>query len=399
MKVYAVGGSLRDELLGLPVADRDYVVVGATPDQLLARGFKPVGRDFPVFLHPDTHEEYALARTERKTARGYHGFQFHAAPDVTLEEDLARRDLTINAIARDEAGVLIDPFGGLADLKAGVLRHVGPAFVEDPVRILRTARFAARFGFAVAPETFALMREMVANGEVDALVPERVWQELARGLMEQNPSRMFRVLRDCGALARALPEVDALFGTAADGCDAGERVLAAIDFAAQQDAPLEVRFALLMHDVGSAAPGAAQENESGRRPRAASVEIACERLRAPHDCKDLAITAARECAAIGQALAMSAAEAVELLQRADALRKPQRFADLLDACRLYSLAHPGCRSAEYPQARRLLAALKAVQSVDAGAIASRCANVAEIQARVFQARVDAVAKSRPAGPP
>src|SRR5258706_4130906 len=230
MKVYAVGGAVRDELLGLPVADRDYVVVGATPGQMTKLGYKPVGKDFPVFLHPETHEEYALARTERKTARGYHGFEFHAAPEVTLEQDLARRDLTINAIANDEEGRIIDPFGGVTDLKARVLRHVGPAFAEDPVRILRVARLAARFDFAIAPETLQLMRTMVANGEVDALVAERVWQELARGLMERHPSRMFRPLAACGALAAILPELAAQFSGSA-----GTHASMALDAAPARD--------------------------------------------------------------------------------------------------------------------------------------------------------------------
>ncbi|HXF65338.1 MAG TPA: multifunctional CCA tRNA nucleotidyl transferase/2'3'-cyclic phosphodiesterase/2'nucleotidase/phosphatase, partial [Burkholderiales bacterium] len=236
MKVYCVGGAVRDELLGLPVKDRDYVVVGATPEQMVQLGYKPVGRDFPVFLHPETHEEYALARTERKTARGYHGFEFHAAPEVTLEQDLARRDLTINAIAKDASGNIIDPFGGVADLRAGILRHVSPAFAEDPVRILRVARFAARYGFAIAPETLALMRRMVAEGEADALVPERAWQEIARGLMEARPSRMLEALRACGALARVAPELDALW----DRKDAAAQALAALDAAAREGATLAV---------------------------------------------------------------------------------------------------------------------------------------------------------------
>ena len=219
MKIYCVGGAVRDELLGLPVKDRDYVVVGATPEEMLQQGFKPVGKDFPVFLHPRTHEEYALARTERKTARGYHGFDFYTAPDVTLEQDLARRDLTINAIARDSDGKLIDPFGGASDLKARVLRHVSAAFGEDPVRILRLARFAARLDFSIAPETLALMRNMTENGEVDALVAERVWQEFARGLMESRPSRMMNVLRECGALARVMPELETLWDDSARAQD------------------------------------------------------------------------------------------------------------------------------------------------------------------------------------
>jgi tRNA nucleotidyltransferase (CCA-adding enzyme) len=241
VKIYEVGGAVRDELLGLPVKDRDYVVVGATPEEMIQLGYRPVGKDFPVFLHPETHEEHALARTERKTARGYHGFEFYSAPDVTLEQDLARRDLTINAIARDEDGSLVDPFDGAEDLSAGILRHVGPAFVEDPVRILRAARFAARFGFDIAPETFELMRAMVENGEVDALVPERVWQELARGLMEKRPSRMFEVLQEVGALEKVTPEIGALFGNREEA----QAALDALDVAAENDTPLEVRFAAL----------------------------------------------------------------------------------------------------------------------------------------------------------
>ena len=256
MQVWTVGGAVRDALLGRPVHDRDWVVVGATPEQMRAAGYQPVGKDFPVFLHPDTHEEYALARTERKTAPGYHGFVFHAAPDVTLEEDLARRDLTINAMAEDADGRRVDPFGGERDLRDGVLRHVGPAFVEDPVRILRLARFAARFpGFSVAPETRDLMRRMVEAGEVDALVAERVWQELARGLMEERPSRMVEVLRDCGALARLLPELDRLWGVPQPPehhpeVDTGVHLLLVLDAAAALGAPLAARWACLCHDLG-----------------------------------------------------------------------------------------------------------------------------------------------------
>src|SRR5690606_73563 len=256
MKTYVVGGAVRDELLGLPVKDRDHVVVGATPEQMTAQGFRPVGKDFPVFLHPETHEEYALARTERKTGKGYKGFQVHAAPEVTLEEDLARRDLTINAIARSEDGEFIDPYDGRADLEHKVLRHVSPAFAEDPVRILRAARFAARFTeFGVAPETMDLMRQMVEAGEVDALVAERVWQELAKGLMEEKPSRMFEVLRECGALARILPELDRLWGVPQPPqhhpeIDTGVHVMMVIDYAASRGYSLPVRFAALTHDLG-----------------------------------------------------------------------------------------------------------------------------------------------------
>ncbi len=270
VKVYRVGGSVRDELLGRPVADRDWVVVGATPEMLIASGFKPVGRDFPVFLHPETREEHALARTERKHGRGYRGFEFFASPEVTLEQDLARRDLTINAMARDEDGVLIDPFHGADDLRAGVLRHVSPAFAEDPLRVLRVARFAARFGFAVAPETRELMRQLVASGELAELAPERVWQELSRGLMEPQPSRMLAVLRDCGALGQLLPEVDALFGVqepraAAAELDAGTHVARALDCAAERGYTLPVRYAVLAHDLGVASSRGAARSRIDRR--------------------------------------------------------------------------------------------------------------------------------------
>src|SRR5574340_1080914 len=256
-KIYCVGGAVRDRLLGLPVQDHDWVVVGSTPEDMVERGFQPVGKDFPVFLHPQTHEEYALARTERKTARGYRGFAVYAAPDVTLEQDLLRRDFTINAIAQDADGNLVDPHNGIADLRAGILRHVSAAFGEDPVRILRAARFAARFGFSIAPETLALMRDMVNNGEVDALVAERVWQALARGLMENTPSRFFETLRSCGALAKILPEVDALFGVPQPEnyhpeIDWGLHTMLVVDDAARHGYPLEVRFAALAHDLGKA---------------------------------------------------------------------------------------------------------------------------------------------------
>ncbi|MFN9211205.1 MAG: multifunctional CCA addition/repair protein, partial [Betaproteobacteria bacterium] len=302
MKIYRVGGCVRDALLGRAVVDRAWVVVGATPQQMVAAGYKPVGRDFPVFLHPVKREEYALARTERKTAPGYHGFAFHAAPDVTLEDDLARRDLTINAIAQADDGSLIDPHGGAADLRAKVLRHVGPAFAEDPVRILRLARFAARFAdFRVADETLALMRGMVAAGEVDALVPERVWQELARGLMEDRPSRMFETLRACGALARLLPELDRLWGVPQPPqhhpeIDTGVHVMLVIDCAARLKFDLPVRWAALLHDLGKGTTDPALW-PSHRGHEVHSVELAAavsERLRAPADCRDLALLVARE---------------------------------------------------------------------------------------------------------
>ncbi|MEO8169623.1 MAG: multifunctional CCA addition/repair protein [Oxalobacteraceae bacterium] len=361
MKIYTVGGAVRDDLLGLPVQDRDFVVVGATPQQMLQQGFMPVGKDFPVFLHPKTHEEYALARTERKSAPGYKGFLFHADPDVTLEQDLVRRDLTINAIARAEDGTLIDPFGGQRDLAARVFRHVSSAFSEDPVRILRLARFAARFAlpphdFRVAPETVVLMRQMVAAGEVDALVPERVWQELARGIMEEKPSRMFDVLRDCGALARLLPELDALWNAPSrrrPEADAGLDAMRAIDAAARQDLPLPTRFAVLLHDVAANA----------------GVSV-CERLRVPHDCRDLAVMTAREYDNVSQALQLDADAIVSLAERCDALRKPQRFADMLQALACSFQQADQLPSQSLPQRDYLLGALAAAQAVDAGRIAT-----------------------------
>ncbi len=363
MKIYAVGGSVRDDLLGLPVTDRDYVVVGATPAEMIELGYKPVGRDFPVFLHPETKAEYALARTERKTARGYHGFEFHAAPDVTLEDDLARRDLTINAIARDDAGTLIDPFGGAADLKARVLRHVGPAFAEDPVRILRVARFAARFGFAIAPETLQQMREMVAQGEAGALVAERVWQELARGLMERRPSRLFGVLAECGALAVVLPEL----ATLAAGAD-GARRLAALDAAAERGLGLPARYALtVMH---------ADEN---------AIEALCERLRVPQDCRELALSAARHCVDVGKANELPADALLALLQATDALRRPARFTQLLEVCALAA-----DRAASAAASARLRDALAAARAVDAGAVAKAGSDATQIKERVAQARIAAI---------
>ena len=400
MKIYSVGGAVRDQLLGLPVADRDYVVIGATPEHMVAQGYKPVGKDFPVFLHPQTHEEYALARTERKTARGYHGFAFHAAPDVTLEQDLARRDLTINAIAQDEHGTLIDPHHGAADIQLRVLRHVSPAFAEDPVRILRLARFAARFaslGFTIADETLQLMRGMVANGEADALVAERVWQELSRGLMEANPSRLFETLRDCGALARVLPEVDALFGvpqTAAHHpeVDTFVHVMMVIDYAARQHYALDVRFAALTHDLGKGTtPRAEWPRHIAHEERSVGlVEKLCERLRVPAECRDLALVMAKQHGNIHRAAELRPATIVQILQSADAFRKPERFARLLQACESDSRGRLGFNERPYPQAERMAAALKAAAAVDSGAIAKQHSEPTRIKDAIHQARVAAV---------
>lgn len=398
MKTYVVGGAVRDELLSLPVQDRDWVVVGATPEEMLAAGFRPVGKDFPVFLHPQTQEEYALARTERKTAPGYAGFAFHAAPDVTLEEDLARRDLSINAIAKADDGALIDPYGGQADLAARVFRHVGPAFVEDPVRILRVARFAARFTeFSVAPETLTLMAEMVASGEVDALVPERVWQEIARGLMAEQPSRMFAVLRECGALKRLLPELDRLWGVPQRAeyhpeIDTGVHVMMVVDTAARCGHELPVRFAALLHDLGK---GTTPKEEWPRHiaHELRSVKLAesvCARLKVPADCRDLAVLAARYHGDIHRAEELRPDTIVRLFEKTDALRRPQRFEQLLQACAADFNGRLGWEDRAYTAPARLRRALVAVQAVPAGDIARGCADPAQIPERIHAARVEAV---------
>jgi tRNA nucleotidyltransferase (CCA-adding enzyme) len=398
LKTYLVGGAVRDALLGLPTQDRDHVVVGATPEQMVAQGFQPVGADFPVFLHPQSHEEYALARTERKTARGYKGFRVYAAPDVTLEEDLARRDLTINAMAQDEAGALIDPFNGAQDLRAGVLRHVSDAFAEDPVRILRLARFAARFAtFTVAPETIALASRMTEAGEVDALVPERVWQELSRGLMEARPSRMFQVLRECGALAKILPEVDRLFGVPQPPehhpeIDTGTHVMLAIDYAAKQQWSLAVRFAALTHDLGKGTtPAELLPKHHGHEGRSvALLDELCRRLRVPADCRDLARLAARFHGDIHRALELRPETLVKLFQASDAFRRPERFAELLQACEADWRGRAGQENKPYPQAQYLLGAVRAANGVDAGAIAASQADAAAIGAALTVARIEAV---------
>ena len=365
MQIYMVGGAVRDALLGLPVQDRDWVVVGATPEALVAKGYVPVGKDFPVFLHPASREEYALARTERKTAQGYRGFAVHAAPDVTLEEDLARRDLTINAIAQGADGALTDPYGGQRDIAARVLRHVTEAFAEDPVRILRVARFAARFpDFSIAPETLALMQRMVMDGEVDALVPERVWQELARGLMAQQPSRMFEVLRACGALTKLLPEVARLWGVPQRAeyhpeVDTGVHLMMVLDVAAQMNAPLAVRFACLGHDLGKGTtPQAEWPRHVGHEERSARLLKALSlRLRVPNDCSELADVVAREHGNIHRSGEFGAAALVRLLERCDAFRKPERFAYILLACECDARGRLGLNEQPYPQRQRLLGAL------------------------------------------
>jgi tRNA nucleotidyltransferase (CCA-adding enzyme) len=398
MQIFVVGGAVRDELLGRPCDDRDYVVVGATPQAMLDKGFRPVGKDFPVFLHPRTNEEYALARTERKIGHGYHGFAFHAAPEVTLEEDLGRRDLTINAIAKGDDGRLIDPFNGQQDLQAKTLRHVGPAFAEDPVRILRLARFAARFhDFSVAPETQALMSKMVADGEVDHLVAERVWQELAKGLMEARPSRMFTVLRGCGALARLLPEVDALFGVPQRAdyhpeIDTGIHTMMVIDQSARRNFALPVRFAALTHDLGKATtPADILPRHIGHEERSVRLtEQLCARLRVPTDCRDLALIMARQHGNIHRAQELRATTIVSLLEKTDALRRPERFQQLLDACLCDFTGRLGWEDKPYASPPRLLDALAAVITVEAGKIAAACTDKSSIPERIHNARVSAV---------
>ncbi|WPB56370.1 multifunctional CCA addition/repair protein [Xylophilus sp. GOD-11R] len=414
MQIYKVGGAIRDALLGLPVQDTDWVVVGATPEALREQGYLPVGKDFPVFLHPGTREEYALARTERKTAPGYHGFSFHASPEVTLEEDLARRDLTVNAMAQpvDAAGLdgLVDPFGGQRDIEQRVLRHVTDAFREDPVRILRLARFAARFDdFTVAPETLALMRAMVAEGEVDALVAERVWQELARGLMEKRPSRMLEVLRDCGALARLLPEVDRLWGVPQRAdyhpeVDTGVHLCMVLDMSARLQAPLEARFACLTHDLGKGTtPADVLPRHIGHEGRSARLlGPLCDRLRVPLACRATADVVAREHGNIHRSEGFDAAAVLRLLERCDALRRPERFADVLLACECDARGRLGLDDSPYPQRERLARAQAAAQAVDTAPVAAAAAAAGargpKIGEAVTRAREAAVAAALATSP-
>ena len=411
MQIYMVGGAVRDRLLGLPVQDHDWVVVGATPEQMVARGYLPVGKDFPVFLHPDTREEYALARTERKSGRGYKGFTVFTSPDVTIEDDLARRDLTINAIAAraewtgaegQKDPEFIDPFNGRRDLRAKVLRHVTAAFREDPVRILRLARFAARFhDFTIAPETMALLREMVQEGEADHLVPERVWQELARGLMEDHPVRLFDVLRDCGALRVVLPELDRLWGVPQrpeyhPEVDTGVHVMMVLQQAALAGAPLPVRWACLMHDLGKGTtPADVLPRHIGHEARSARLlRAVAERLRVPTECTELAEVVAREHGNIHRSAELNAAALVRLLERCDAFRKPARFADALLACECDARGRLGMEDDAYPQRPRLLAALAAAQGVQTASVAQAAmahgAQGAAIGQAVAKARAQAV---------
>ncbi|ASJ71182.1 multifunctional CCA addition/repair protein [Granulosicoccus antarcticus] len=400
MKHYLVGGAVRDQLLGIPVIDHDWVVVGSTPDDMLKAGFKSVGKDFPVFLHPDSHEEYALARVERKTGPGYHGFEFSTDASVTLEEDLSRRDLTINAIAQRKNGELVDPFNGKADIENRVLRHVSKAFVEDPVRILRIAKFMARFshlGFTIADETLELMRHMVDAGEVDNLVPERIWQEMQGALLARTPGAFFQALRACGALAVILPEVDALFGVPQPAkwhpeIDSGIHTLMVLEQAALQSTELDVRFAALCHDLGKATtPTDILPSHHGHEERGARLtETLCERLRVPKKTRDIAVLTARWHTHCHRSIDSKASKLVKLLQSMDVVRKPERFEYYLQVCKADARGRLGQEQSAYPQADFLRQVAKVFLQVDTAAIARATDDKSTIAARITEARVNTI---------
>ncbi|GAB7528509.1 multifunctional CCA addition/repair protein [Pseudomonas sp. 3A(2025)] len=379
MQIYKVGGAVRDRLLGQPVTDIDWVVVGATGDEMLIKGYRPVGTDFPVFLHPLTGEEYALARTERKSGVGYGGFVFHASPEVTLEQDLIRRDLTINAIAEDKDGHLTDPYGGQHDLEARILRHVSPAFAEDPLRVLRVARFAARYasrGFSVAPETLGLMRQLSESGELKALTPERSWKEISRALMEEHPEVFIRVLHDCGALKELMPEVEALFGLSQpDACfpetDTGEHVLKALQLCARHKQPLSVRWACLLHDLNR-------------------IKAISERFRAPRECQELALLVGQHLAHGHRALGLKPSTLLELLQSFDVYRRPQRFEEFVAACEMDARAREGFEQQPYPQAAYLHGAAQAARAVSVQPLLEKGLKGQDLGNALKDARLDAL---------
>ena len=402
MEIYLVGGAVRDKLLGLAVKDRDWVVVGATPEAMTARGFKIVGADFPVFLHPETKEEYALARTERKSGRGYKGFTVYAGADVTLEQDLARRDLTINAMAEDSTGRLIDLFNGAADLKRGILRHVSPAFAEDPLRVLRVARFAARFGYPVARETMTLMQSIVAAGEMEALVAERVWVKVERALGEKQPVRFFELLRECGALQRLLPEVDALFGVPQPPAhhpeiDTGVHTFMVLAQAARLSADARVRFAALTHDLGKAAtPVSEWPMHHGHEQRSvALVRTLCARLRVPNEFRDLAELVARFHTHCHRVAELRDDTLLETLEALDAFRRPERLEAFVLACEADARGRTGLEDSPYPQADIFRRAHAAARAVDTSAITAGRSGP-EIGAAIRAARIDAVRAVRSA---
>lgn len=404
MKIYLVGGAVRDKLLGLEVKDRDYVVVGATPEDMVARGFKPVGADFPVFLHPQTKEEYALARTERKSGHGYKGFIVYSAPDVTLEDDLRRRDLTINAMAQGEDGEIIDPFGGANDLRAGVLRHVSSAFSEDPVRILRVARFAARYaqrGFKVAPSTHDLMREIVTSGEIDKLVPERVWAEMERALEEDEPHHFFQVLRDCGALKLLLPEIDALFGVPQPEkyhpeIDTGVHTMMVLQQATRLSTNPQVRFAAVMHDVGKGqTPKEDWPSHTGHEERGVTmINELCKRLRVPNDYRDLAVLVARYHVNCHRAMQLRPSTILKILEGVDAFRRSDRFESFLLACEADARGRKGLEETPYPQADIFRRALEAAATIDAETVVSKNAALKgpAIGDKIREKRISAIKK-------
>ena len=405
MQVYLVGVAVRDEQLGLPVKERDWCVVGASADALIAQGYKQVGKDFPVFLHPETGEEYALARTERKTAAGYHGFAFNTSPDVTIEEDLSRRDLTINALAKDDDGHLIDPCNGLADIKQRLIRHISDAFAEDPVRILRAAKFAARFahlGFRIAPETRDLMRQMVADGEADALVPDRTWKETAAALAGKAPRIFFESLRACGALRIVFPEIDALFGVPQPAkwhpeVDTGVHTMMVLDVAEELSSDVEVRFAALVHDLGKGTTSADDlPSHPGHEQRGCDlIRSLSNRLPVPRSCRELALIVAEYHTHCHRVLELRDSSVVNVLEKTDAFRRPERFSQFLLACEADARGRLGLEHVEYAQADYLRSAYQAALAVDAASIAQD-KKAGEIEAAIRRARIDAVRQCRKA---
>lgn len=400
MQIYKVGGAVRDRLLGRPITEVDWVVVGASAEQMLELGYRPVGADFPVFLHPQTGEEYALARTERKSGRGYGGFTFHASPDVTLEQDLIRRDLTVNAMAEDDHGNLIDPYGGQHDLEARILRHVSPAFAEDPLRVLRVARFAARYaplGFSVAPETLALMRQLAESGELTHLTAERSWKEISRALMEPRPDVFVQVLRDCGALAALLPEVDDLFGVPQPQAhhpeiDTGVHVLSVLRQCAEHDQPLNVRWASLLHDVGK---GLTPEDEWPRHiahehKGLRLIEAINARCKAPRECAELAMLVGEFHTHGHRALELRPSTLLELLQRFDVFRRPQRFVEFVAACEMDARGRLGLEQRDYPQAAYLLGAAEAARQVPVKPLVEKGFKGAELGEALNRERLQAL---------
>jgi len=401
MKIYQVGGAVRDKLLGLPVKDHDWVVVGSTPEEMQSLGYKSVGRDFPVYLHPETHEEYALARTERKTAPGYKGFAFNASAEISLEEDLSRRDITINAMAMDEEGNIIDPYHGRADLEAGVLRHVSPAFIEDPLRVLRVARFAARFGFDIAGETMTLMQTISSSGELDALVVERVWQETDRAIKETQAVRFFEVLRQCGALAAVFPEIDALYGVPQPQqhhpeIDSGLHTMMVLQQACQLTEDAAVRFAALVHDLGKAAtPKAELPSHKGHEERGVQIiHGLCDRYRIANKYRDLAVIVSRHHLDCHRLKEMKSSTILRKLESLDAFRRPPRFEQFLLACTADAKGRKGREELDYPQAGQLRQCLQAAQAVDTEQLRDNGLEGKALAEAIHKRRISAIKKIR-----